>query len=148
STIESLVQRHYPQLRGRVHVLMVSCGSELDAVVNRLSSISSSFGALHPSMALIISSAQSHYHDVRQISNLLYQPKNACLLFQAIEGTIRRANEAYTEFLESQPQFSGEVFVVGDTLGGLLLYEALTKYDLKTRVTNCTSRTSIGETDG
>ncbi|KAK6029546.1 DDHD domain protein, partial [Ostertagia ostertagi] len=129
STIDSLVQRHYPQLRGRVHVLMVSCGSELDPVVNRLSSISSSFGALHPSMALIISSAQSHYHD-------------------AIEGTIRRANEAYTEFVESQPQFNGEVFVVGDTLGGLLLYEALTKYDVKTRVTNCNSRTSIGETDG
>ncbi|KAK5972127.1 Phosphatidylinositol transfer protein, partial [Trichostrongylus colubriformis] len=89
STIDSLVQRHYPQLKGRVNVLMVSCGSELDPVVQRLSSISSSFGALHPSMALIISSAQSLYHD-------------------AIEGTIRRANEAYNEFIETQPQFSGE----------------------------------------
>ncbi|KAK5972467.1 DDHD domain-containing protein, partial [Trichostrongylus colubriformis] len=48
----------------------------------------------------------------------------------------------------TQPQFSGEVFVVGDTLGGLLLYEALTKYDVRTRVTNCTSRPSIGEIDG
>ncbi|XGW16419.1 hypothetical protein V3C99_001689 [Haemonchus contortus] len=129
STIDSLVQRHYPQLKGRVHVLMVSCGSELDPVVNRLSSISSSFGALHPSMALIISSAQALYHD-------------------AIEGTIRRANEAYNEFIEQQPQFNGEIFVVGDTLGGLLLYEALTKYDLRTRRTSCTSRPSIGEMDG
>ncbi|RCN25126.1 hypothetical protein ANCCAN_29164, partial [Ancylostoma caninum] len=90
STIDQLVQRHYPQLRGRVHVVMVSCGSELDPVVNKLSSISSSFAALLPSLSLIMSSAQTLYHD-------------------AIEGTIRRANETFNEFIESQPQFSGEV---------------------------------------
>ncbi|VDM78555.1 unnamed protein product, partial [Strongylus vulgaris] len=108
STIDSLVQRHYPQLRGRVHVVTVPCGSELDPVVNSLSSISASFGALLPALSLIISSAHTLY-------------------FEAIEGTIRRANETYSEFVETQPQFSGEVFVVGDSLGGLLLYEAMTK---------------------
>ncbi|VDP29314.1 unnamed protein product [Heligmosomoides polygyrus] len=127
STIDSLVQRHYPQLRGRVHVAMVSCGSELDPVVGRISSISSSFGALHPSLSLIISSSQSLYHE-------------------AIEGTIRRANDAYNEFIETQPQFSGEVFVVGDTLGGLLLYEAMTKLDLG-RHANCTPKSSFGGID-
>ncbi|WKX98484.1 hypothetical protein Q1695_013847 [Nippostrongylus brasiliensis] len=127
STIDSLVQRHYPQLRGRVHVVMVSCGSELDQIVARLSAVSSSFGALHPSLSLIISSSHSLYHE-------------------AVEGTIRRANEIYSEFLESQPQFNGEVFVVGDTLGGLLLFEAMTKLDVG-RHANCTAKVSLGGID-
>lgn len=45
----------------------------------------------------------------------------------AVEGTIRRANETYNEFIGSQPLFNGEVFVVGDCVGGIFLYEALTK---------------------
>lgn len=107
STIDTLIQRHYPQLHGRVHVVMVACGSEVDPVVERLSSISTSFGPVHPSLSLIISNAHDLYNE-------------------AIEGTIRRANDTYNDFLEAQPHFHGEIFVVGDAIGGLLLYEAMT----------------------
>ncbi|KHJ95597.1 DDHD domain protein [Oesophagostomum dentatum] len=120
--------RHYPQLRGRVHVVTVSCGSELDSVVSSLSSISASFGALLPSLSLIISSAQN-------------------LFGEAIEGTIRRANETYSEFIGSQPQFNGEIFVIGDTLGGLLLYEAMTKYEVAARQSSFRVKTPLGGTE-
>ncbi|CAI4230432.1 unnamed protein product [Auanema sp. JU1783] len=107
STIDSLINRHYPQLKGRVHIQLVSCGRELSSIVSKLTAISPSFGLLHPSLSLILSSAHAQYNE-------------------AIEGTIRRANDTYIEYLESQPSFSGEVFVVGDSVGGLFLYEAMT----------------------
>ncbi|KJH44553.1 phosphatidylinositol transfer protein [Dictyocaulus viviparus] len=129
TTIDSLIQRHYPQLRGRVHVVMIPCGSEIDAVVGQLLSISTSFGALHPSLSLIISSAQHLYNE-------------------AIEGTIRRANEIYNEFIETEPHFNGEIFVVGDTIGGLLLYEAMTNHDLGQRSSSSISRITFEVVDG
>uniref|UniRef100_A0A1I7XSK6 DDHD domain-containing protein n=1 Tax=Heterorhabditis bacteriophora TaxID=37862 RepID=A0A1I7XSK6_HETBA len=123
STIETLILRHYPQLKARVHLVLVSCGSELSQTVGYLSAISPSFGVLHPSLSLIISSAHQVYND-------------------AIEGTIRRANDTFTDFIESQPQFSGEVFVVGDAVGGLFLYEAMTKHHDPTNISRHSSSIS------
>ncbi|CAJ0941429.1 unnamed protein product, partial [Mesorhabditis belari] len=105
-TLETLITRHYPQLRERVHVLLVACGGELAATAQRLSAVAPSFGALHPSLSLILSQASTIFSD-------------------AVEGAIRRANEVYNEFIDSQPGFNGEVFCVGDAIGGLLLYELL-----------------------
>lgn len=108
STIDSCVRRHYPQLKDRLHVVMVSCGSELSQLVTKLNAISpSSFGNLHPSLALMLPSS-SEYND-------------------AVEGTIRRANEVFNDFVKCQPTFSGEVFVVGDSIGGVFLYEAMSR---------------------
>ncbi|CAJ0579026.1 unnamed protein product, partial [Mesorhabditis spiculigera] len=105
-TLDTLITRHYPQLRDRVHVLLVSCGGELAATAARLSAVAPSFGVLHPSLSLILSQAPA-------------------IFTEAVEGTIRRANEVYNEFIDSQPGFNGEVFCVGDAIGGLLLYELL-----------------------
>lgn len=77
-------------------------------VVSKLSNISPSFGLLHPSLSLMLPSASHLYNE-------------------AVEGTIRRANETYNEFIASQPLFNGEVFVVGDCVGGIFLYEAMTR---------------------
>ncbi|CAI5445087.1 unnamed protein product [Caenorhabditis angaria] len=108
STIETCVQRHYPQLKGRLHILNVSCGSEMSATIRNLTNVSPSFGVLHPSLALMLPSASHLYNE-------------------AVEGTIRRANETYAEFINTQPNFNGEVFLVGDCVGGIFLYEAMTK---------------------
>ncbi|CAL2037074.1 unnamed protein product [Caenorhabditis brenneri] len=108
STIETCVQRHYPQLKNRLQIVNVSCGSEMTQVVSKLSNISPSFGLLHPSLSLMLPSAGHLYNE-------------------AVEGTIRRANETYNDFIASQPLFNGEVFVVGDCVGGIFLYEAMTR---------------------
>lgn len=49
------------------------------------------------------------------------------LNFQAVRNTVIRANEAYNQFIRSNAgqNFHGEIFVVGDYLGGILLHECL-----------------------
>ena len=64
STIDVLIKKHYPQLKERVHVELVSCGAELSGTVNRLSSISPNFGLLHPSLALFVAADPVHYYEV------------------------------------------------------------------------------------
>ncbi|CAB3403291.1 unnamed protein product [Caenorhabditis bovis] len=108
STIETCVQRHYPQLKGRLNIVNVSCGHEMTQIVNKLATISPSFGVLHPSLSLMLPSANNLYNE-------------------AVEGTIRRANDTYNAFIDTQTDFNGEVYVVGDCVGGIFLYEALTR---------------------
>uniref|UniRef100_A0AC34RFZ1 DDHD domain-containing protein n=1 Tax=Panagrolaimus sp. JU765 TaxID=591449 RepID=A0AC34RFZ1_9BILA len=107
ATLDVLVQNHYPQLKDRVHVLRVTCGSELAPVVSSLSALSPSFGAFHPSLALLLASG-------RQLDDAVY-------------GTIAKANKAIENFYKSPAgqNFSGEIFTVGDCIGGILMYEAL-----------------------
>lgn len=47
--------------------------------------------------------------------------------FQALRNTLKRANDVYDQFIHSNigRNFSGEIFVVGDYLGGILLHECL-----------------------
>uniref|UniRef100_A0A8R1E7A4 Phosphatidylinositol transfer protein N-terminal domain-containing protein n=1 Tax=Caenorhabditis japonica TaxID=281687 RepID=A0A8R1E7A4_CAEJA len=99
STIETCVQRHYPQLRNRLHIVNVSCGCEMTQVVTKLTNVSPSFGLLHPSLALMLPFASHLYNE-------------------AVEGTIRRANETYNEFIASQPMFNGDVLWSAIVLAG------------------------------
>ncbi|KAI6187910.1 Protein retinal degeneration B [Aphelenchoides besseyi] len=48
---------------------------------------------------------------------------------EAVQGTINRANQVVADFLQSEAgsNFNGEIYAVGDCIGGLLMYEALTK---------------------
>jgi hypothetical protein len=49
--------------------------------------------------------------------------------FKAVQGTIAKANQIVADFLKSEAgeNFNGEIFTVGDCIGGLLMYEALVK---------------------
>uniref|UniRef100_A0A9J2PI88 DDHD domain-containing protein n=1 Tax=Ascaris lumbricoides TaxID=6252 RepID=A0A9J2PI88_ASCLU len=64
--------------------------------------------------------------------------------FQAVQSTIVRANQAYTQFIHSEAGggFNGEIFVVGDHLGGLLLYESLKKISVHLPVSRHSSSIS------
>ena len=107
STLDILIQNHYPHLKNKVHVLRITCGSELSSVVSSLSALSPSFGAFHPSLALLL--ASSHHME------------------DAVRGTVAKANKVIEEFYKSPvgQGFCGEIFVVGDCIGGILMYEAL-----------------------
>ncbi|TKR77091.1 hypothetical protein L596_018127 [Steinernema carpocapsae] len=109
ATIDQLIMSHYPQLKKRVHVLKVPCcGDTLSKQIAALGQISPSFGAFHPSLALMLTADKQ-------------------LLQRATDETIKRVNQKLVEFEASElgRSFSGEIFVVGDSLGGLLMYEAL-----------------------
>lgn len=61
-----------------------------------------------------------------------------------MQSTIVRANQAYTQFIHSEAGggFNGEIFVVGDHLGGLLLYESLKKISVHLPVSRHSSSIS------
>lgn len=106
-TMEKQISSEYGHLKGRVHYIQVSCGRELRDTASHLISIAPSFGLFHPSLALLLASSQ-HY-------------------VEAVRNTVIRANEAYNQFIRSNAgqNFHGEIFVVGDYLGGILLHECL-----------------------
>lgn len=66
--IEELISNHYSQLKSRVHFLTISCGNELSVPLLQLISISPSFGAFHPSVALLLSSS-SQFQEVITFSS-------------------------------------------------------------------------------
>lgn len=107
SVLDLLIQNHYPQLKNRVHVLKITCGSELAPAVSSFNALCPSFGAFHPSLALLLASSKE--------------------MNDAIKGTIIKANKAIEDFYKSPEGegFSGEIFTIGDCIGGLLMYEAL-----------------------
>lgn len=79
----------------------------MNKAVANLSALSPTFGAFHPSLALLLSSGNQ--------------------LCEAVDGTINKANKAVEDFYNSPEgkNFCGEIFVVGDCIGGILMYEML-----------------------
>ncbi|EFO18609.2 phosphatidylinositol transfer protein [Loa loa] len=106
-TIEKQISADYEHLKGHVHFLQVSCGQEFADTALHLISITPTYGLVHPSLALLLSSSQYY--------------------FEAVRNTLHRANEAYNQFMHSNAgqNFNGEIFAVGDYLGGILLHECL-----------------------
>ncbi|VDK74312.1 unnamed protein product, partial [Onchocerca ochengi] len=106
-TIEKQISADYEHLKGHVHFLQISCGQEFADTALHLISIAPTYGLLHPSLALLLSSSQYY--------------------FEAVRNTLQRANEAYNQFMHSSAgrNFNGEIFAVGDYLGGILLHECL-----------------------
>uniref|UniRef100_A0A1I8AXN9 DDHD domain-containing protein n=1 Tax=Meloidogyne hapla TaxID=6305 RepID=A0A1I8AXN9_MELHA len=115
STLENLINCHYSQLKGRVHVQCVTCGSEFESLAHLLNSLSSSFGNFHPSIGQLLSS-------------------DVCTFNASVSQSIITANKVYRNFLNSEAGKAfeecgegGEIFLVGDFVGGIILYEALAR---------------------
>ncbi|EJW88443.1 retinal degeneration b protein [Wuchereria bancrofti] len=106
-TMEKQISTDFEHLKGHVHFLQVSCGQEFTDTALHLISITPTYGLVHPSLALLLSSSQYY--------------------FEAVRNTLHRANEAYNQFMHSNAgrNFNGEIFAVGDYLGGILLHECL-----------------------
>lgn len=82
STLNTLINSNYVQLKEKVHVLRVSCGGELNGTVSLLNGICPSFGSFHPSLALILASDSTAF-------------------YEAVQGTIAKANQVVADFLKS-----------------------------------------------
>nr|CAD2140046.1 unnamed protein product [Meloidogyne enterolobii] len=115
STLESLISCHYSQLKGRINVQCVTCGSEFESLAHLLNSLSSSFGNFHPSIAQLLAS-------------------DVCTFNACVSQSIITANKVFRNFLNSEAGRTfeecgegGEIFLVGDFIGGIILYEALAR---------------------
>jgi hypothetical protein len=68
SILDTLISSHYVQLKGKVHVLRISCGSELNGTVSLLNGICSFFGCFHPSLALLLTANSGAFYEVIKMS--------------------------------------------------------------------------------
>lgn len=64
STLEYVVKNHYPQLKGRVQVLQVTCGKPLALVFDQIKGISPYLNLFHPSFSFLLMSDQQNFNKV------------------------------------------------------------------------------------
>uniref|UniRef100_A0A914VVA9 DDHD domain-containing protein n=1 Tax=Plectus sambesii TaxID=2011161 RepID=A0A914VVA9_9BILA len=119
STMAGVIRAQYPQLNGRVAVHLVPCQNVVAETLGSLATLSPyggdaqqalGEGCCHPPLvSLIAAGTESFDH--------------------AVGAAIARANQAYATFLASDEGrgFSGEVYVMGDAVGGLIAYESLVR---------------------
>ncbi|KAL3123119.1 hypothetical protein niasHT_005052 [Heterodera trifolii] len=113
STLDTLIAMHCPQLRGQIHVQCVTCGAELLQTSQVLSGVfPSGLGTFHPSFVPLMAA-------------------DALLFNDAVQNATLNANRVVNSFVASQVGKSDgsdlEIFVVGDFIGGILMYESLAR---------------------
>ncbi|XP_022246959.1 protein retinal degeneration B-like isoform X2 [Limulus polyphemus] len=123
STLDSLVYQHYPMLVNRIAIRLVSCPAVCSEALAVLSSLSPYSFQSSPSAIDGI----SHTYDAIPLGCM---PLFAisCPEYQVcISRTVTAANQTYHEFLKSEEGhgFCDQVVVIGDSLGAVLLYDAL-----------------------
>ncbi|ODM97627.1 Protein retinal degeneration B [Orchesella cincta] len=122
---ESVIRQHYVSMMGHVVVKLVPCPSICTDALGILSSLSpysfdvygtgESPSLTHESVSIgaipLISTAQQEY-------------------FDAVLKTVLAGNQVYQEFLRSEEGqgFSGQIIMIGDSMGSLLAYDALTRH--------------------
>lgn len=119
-SFESVMRQHYPSLLTHVTIKMVPCPSICTDALGILSSLSpysfdSSPSADMPNIADVPIGAIP----LLAVSSPEFQ--------DTVNKTIQAANIVYHEFLKSEEGlgFSGQIVILGDSMGSLLAYEAL-----------------------
>jgi hypothetical protein len=95
------------------HFQCVTCGSELAPIAQLLNGLCSPFGIFHPSLGPFLACDTINFN-------------------AAIDSTINNAHKVLNHFLSSATgkafeKDNYEIFVVGDFIGGILMYEALAR---------------------
>ncbi|TMW50269.1 hypothetical protein DOY81_004650 [Sarcophaga bullata] len=119
-SFESVMRQHYPSLLTHVTIKMVPCPSICTDALGILSSLSpysfdSSPSADMPNIADVPIGAIP----LLAVSSPEFQ--------DTVNKTVQAANIVYHEFLKSEEGlgFSGQIVILGDSMGSLLAYEAL-----------------------
>ncbi|XP_022208491.2 protein retinal degeneration B isoform X3 [Drosophila obscura] len=120
-SFEAVMRQHYPSLLTHVTIKMVPCPSICTDALGILSSLSPYSFDASPSAA--------------DIPNIADVPIGAIPLLavaspefhETVTKTVAAANIVYHEFLKSEEGhgFSGQIVMLGDSMGSLLAYEAL-----------------------
>ncbi|ALC49367.1 vib [Drosophila busckii] len=120
-SFEAVMRQHYPSLLTHMTIKMVPCPSICTDALGILSSLSPYSFDASPSAA--------------DIPNIADVPIGAIPLLavaspefqETVNKTVASANIVYQEFLKSEEGhgFSGQIVMLGDSMGSLLAYEAL-----------------------
>lgn len=118
---ESVMQQHYPSLMTHITIRLVACPSICTEALGVLSSLSPYSFDASPSTLDIpnVTDVPIGAIPLLAVSSPDYQ--------DIVSRSIQAANNVYHEFLRSEDGqgFSGQVVLLGDSMGSLLAYEAL-----------------------
>ncbi|XP_017784868.1 PREDICTED: protein retinal degeneration B isoform X3 [Nicrophorus vespilloides] len=122
---ESVMRQHYPTLVGHIAIKLVSCPSICTEGLGILSSLSPYSFDVSPSCTDV----PQVTHDSIPIGAI---PLLACSnpeYNDCVSRTINGANMVYQEFLKSEEGhgFSGQICIVGDSVGSILAFDALSR---------------------
>ncbi|XP_076306047.1 protein retinal degeneration B-like isoform X2 [Tachypleus tridentatus] len=123
STFESLIRQHYPTLINHIVIRLVSCPAVCSEALAVLSSLSPYSFQSSPSAIDGI----SHTYDAIPLGSLPLFATSSPDYQENVSRAIATANQTYHEFLKSEEGsgFSGQVFIIGDSIGAVLAYDAL-----------------------
>nr|XP_060641492.1 membrane-associated phosphatidylinositol transfer protein 2 isoform X5 [Anolis sagrei ordinatus] len=118
SAFDTVIRVHYPMALGRIAIKLVPCPpicSDAFSLVSNLSPYSYDEGCL--------STSQDHI----PLAALPLLATSSPKYQEAVATVILRANQVYSEFIRSQEgtSFNGQVYLVGDCVGGILAFDAL-----------------------
>ncbi|XP_055915005.1 protein retinal degeneration B isoform X6 [Eupeodes corollae] len=121
AAFESIMRQHYPSLLSHVTIKMVPCPSICTEALGILSSLSPYSFDSSPSAADIPNIADVPIGAIPLLS--VASPE----FLDTVNKTVAAANIVYHEFLKSEDGrgFSGQIAMLGDSMGSLLAYEAL-----------------------
>ncbi|XP_023032873.1 protein retinal degeneration B isoform X2 [Drosophila willistoni] len=120
-SFEAVMRQHYPSLLTHVTIKMVPCPSICTDALGILSSLSPYSFDASPSAADIPNIADVPIGAIPLLS--VASPEYQ----ETVNKTVSAANIVYHEFLKSEEGhgFSGQIVMLGDSMGSLLAYEAL-----------------------
>ncbi|XP_046390635.1 protein retinal degeneration B isoform X2 [Ischnura elegans] len=120
---ESVMRQHYPSMVGHISIKLVSCPSICTEGLGVLSSLSPYSFDVSPSCT----DTPHVTHDSIPIGAIPIFATSTPEYHEAVSRTINAANAAYQEFLRSEEGrgFSGQICLIGDSVGAILGYDAL-----------------------
>ncbi|XP_070143949.1 protein retinal degeneration B isoform X4 [Drosophila kikkawai] len=120
-SFEAVMRQHYPSLLTHVTIKMVPCPSICTDALGILSSLSPYSFDASPSAADIPNIADVPIGAIPLLS--VASPE----FQETVNKTVAAANIVYHEFLKSEEGhgFSGQIVMLGDSMGSLLAYESL-----------------------
>ncbi|CAD5120699.1 DgyrCDS9263 [Dimorphilus gyrociliatus] len=128
STIDAVLASHYPAMVGRLAVRLVQCPPICSEALELLSTLSPTFQ--FPQVPRIGNDAAILAANHIPVSCVpLFATGKLHSYSESVLQMVKKCNQVYNEFLQSEEgvSFRGRVCIIGDSVGSLLVYDALIK---------------------
>lgn len=134
-TVESVMGSYYPQLVDRVAVRAVACPAFTAEALALLSSLSpygtadGDAGVGQPALVPLLATRSPHYDDV--VTQAIARANQVSAPYSSLSSRRRlkfgRPFQVYRDFTASEEGqgFAGDVYVIGDAMGGILAFDAV-----------------------
>ncbi|XP_077996316.1 membrane-associated phosphatidylinositol transfer protein 2-like [Glandiceps talaboti] len=125
AALDAVVRAHFPAANGRIAIKLVNCPSTCTEALNTLTSISPySYDTKSP---LNENSQSTGCGDFLPLGALPVMATSSPEYVDIVTTTINRANAVFSDFIKSEEGmgFTGQVSMIGDSMGAILGYDIL-----------------------